>query len=127
VLLVLFAARAPLARLQQLAAAQPQLGAAGLRVVAVGLGPALEETPEGARVPPFVVGVSSETIAALTLFRADADGGETELMLDRAGNVRARWTNNMPGGVAPPGTLVADAERVARISITPPDHAAHTH
>ncbi len=57
VLLVLFAPPAPVERLQQLAAAQPQLGAAGLRVVAVGLGTAPEETTEGARAPPFVVGV----------------------------------------------------------------------
>jgi putative copper export protein/mono/diheme cytochrome c family protein len=127
VLLVLFAPPAPVERLQQLAAAQPLLASAGLLVVAVGLGTSPDETPEGNRTPPFVVPVSSEVSSALALFRAAEDGGETELLLDRAGKIRARWTNNMPGGVAPPGTLVADAERVARISITPPDHAAHTH
>ena len=127
VLLVLFAPPVPVARLQQLAAVHAQLSTAGLRIVAVGLGSAPEETPEGARVPPFVVGVSSEVIAALALFRAADDGGETELMLDRAGNVRARWTSNMPGGLASPGTLITDAERVARISVTGSDHAAHTH
>jgi putative copper resistance protein D len=127
VLLVLFAPPAPVERLHQLAAAQPLLASAGLLVVAVGLGTSRDETPEGNRTPPFVVPVSSEVSSALALFRAAEDGGETELLLDRAGKIRARWTNNMPGGVAPPGTLVADAERVARISITAPDHAAHTH
>ncbi len=127
VLLVLFAAPVPLARLQRLAAVHSQVSTAGLRIVAIGLSSAPEETPEGARVPPFVVGVSSEVIAALALFRAAADGGETELMLDRAGNLRARWTSNMGGGLASPGTLIADAERVARISVTASDHAAHTH
>jgi putative copper resistance protein D len=127
VLLVLFAPPAPVERLQQLAAAQPLLASAGLLVVAVGLGTSPDEPPEGNRTPPFVVPVSSEVSSALALFRAAEDGGETELLLDRAGRVRARWTSNMPGGVAPPGTLVADAERVARISITAPDHAAHNH
>ncbi|HEY1430286.1 MAG TPA: CopD family protein, partial [Stellaceae bacterium] len=127
VLLVLFAAPVPLARLQQLAAVHSQLSTAGLRMVAIGLSSAPEETTEGARLPPFIVGVSSEVIDMLALFRAADDGGETELMLDRAGNVRARWTGNMPGGPAPLSVLIADAERVARISVTAPDHAAHTH
>ena len=127
VLLVLFAPPAPVERLQQLAAVQPLLDSAGLLVVAVGLGASPDETPEGNRTPPFVVLVSSEVSSALALFRAAEDGGETELLLDRAGKIRARWTNNMPGGVAPPGKLVADAERVARMSITAPDHAAHNH
>jgi mono/diheme cytochrome c family protein/uncharacterized membrane protein len=127
VLLVLFAPPAPAERLQQLAAAQPLLDSAGLLVVAVGLGASPDETPEGNRTPPFVVPVSSEVSSALALFRAAEDGGETELLLNRAGKIHARWTNNLPGGVAPPGTLVADAERVARISIAAPDHAAHNH
>ena len=126
-LLVLFTPPAPIARLQQLAAAQPQLSAAGLRVVAVGLGASPEKTPESDGQPPFVVGVSSEVISALTLFRAAKDGGETELMLDRGGNVRARWTSQMPGGLALPATVITDAERVARIAVAAPSHAGHTH
>jgi len=126
-LLVLFAPPAPLARLRQLAAELPQPGAGGLQLIAVGLGPSAEERPNGAPAEPFVVGVSSEVIDALALFRAPDDGGETELLLDRAGNVRARWTASMPGGPAPPTTLLADAERVARIAIVAPSHAAHGH
>jgi putative copper resistance protein D len=127
VLLVLFAPPAPVERLQQLAAAQPLLASAGLLVVAVGLGTSPDETPEGSRTPPFVVSVSSEVSSALALFRAAEDGGEMELLLDRTGKIRARWTSNMPGGVAPPGTLVADAEGVARFAGAAPDNAAHNH
>jgi putative copper resistance protein D len=127
VLLVLFAPPAPLARLRQLAAALPQPGAAGLQMIAVGLGPATEEPLNGAEAPPFVGGVSSEVIDALALFRTPDDGGETELLLDLAGNVRARWTANLPDGLARPTTLLADGERVARIAAAAPSHAGHAH
>jgi putative copper resistance protein D len=126
VLLVLLTPPAPIARLGQLAAAQLLLGTAGLRVVAVGLGTSPKTTFEE-RGPPFSVGVSSEVASALASFRASADGGETELMLDRAGNVRARWTSAMPGGLAPTATLVAAAERVAQIAVAAPSHAGHPH
>jgi putative copper resistance protein D len=127
VLLVLFAPPAPPARLQQLATELSQLDAVSLQVIAVGLGSATEEPPKGAQAPPFVGSVSSEVIDALPLFRTPDDGGETELLLDRAGNVRARWTANLPGGLAPPTTLLADGERVARITAAAPSHAGHTH
>jgi mono/diheme cytochrome c family protein len=127
VLLVLFALPAPIERLQQLAAAQPLLGAAGLLVVAVGLGTSPDEPPEGNRTPPFVVRVSSEVSSALALFRAAEDGGETELLLDRGGKIRARWTSDMPGGPAPIDVLIADAGRVDRIAAATPSHAGHNH
>ena len=127
VLLVLFAPPAPGTRLRQLVTASPQLDAASLRVIAVGLGPAAEEPPNGTQVPPFVGSVSSEAIGALALFRTPDDGGETELLLDRAGNVRVRWTANLPGGLARPTTLIADGERVARITAAAPSHAGHAH
>jgi len=72
--------------------------------------------------PPYVVGVAAKVAAALSLFRNDADGGETELMLDRNGNVRARWT---AGNIAPPETLAADALTVARFAGAAPNHAGH--
>jgi putative copper export protein/mono/diheme cytochrome c family protein len=125
--LVLFEPPAPVERLRQLAAARPRLGAAQLRVIAVELSTSPEETREGARASPLVVDVSSEVGAALKLFRAAGDGGETELMLDRAGNVRARWTSNMPDGLAPPNMLLAVAQRIARIAVAPLSHAGHTH
>jgi putative copper resistance protein D len=124
-LLVLFAPPAPLARLRQLAIELPQRGAAGLQLIAVGFGPSSEERPSGAPAESVVVGASSEVIEALALFRAPDDGGETELLLDRAGNVRARWTASLPGGLAPPTALIVDAERVARIAKATPSHAGH--
>lgn len=125
-LLVLFAPPAPLTNLQRLAAAQPDLAAARLQVIAVGLGATADETGEGASAP-FVVRVSREVTAALALFRTAGDGGETELMLDRAGNVRARWTGDMPGGPAQPGALIADAKRLAHTPVAAPAHAGHAH
>jgi putative copper export protein/mono/diheme cytochrome c family protein len=125
VLLVLFAPPAPLARLRQLASAQSQLHAAGLHVIAVGLGSAPQANPEEG--PPPVVVVSPEAIAALALFRAADDGGETELMLDRGGNIRARWSRNMPAGLAAPDALVGQAEDIAGIAPAAPGHAGHTH
>jgi putative copper resistance protein D len=127
VLLVLFAPPVPIERLQQLAAAQPRLGAAGLQVVAVGLGTTPDETSEGNRTRPFLVGVSSEVSAALALFRAAGDGAETELLLDGAGKIRARWTSDMPGGLAPADVLIADAERLERTAVPTPSHAGHSH
>jgi len=126
VLLVLFTAPAPVERLRQLAAAQSSLDAAGLRVIAVGLGASSEEIGQGAGSPRFVVTVSSEVSAALALFRAPDDGGDTELMLDRRGAVSARWTSKTPGGLAPPAVLIADAERVGRSTVAAPSHAGHT-
>ena len=67
----------------------------------------------------------SEVIGALGLFRAPDDGGEIELLLDRAGNVRARRTASMPGGPVPPGALIADTERVARLNVASPSHSGH--
>ena len=127
VLLLLLGPPVPTARLQQLAAARPRLSDAGLRVLAVGLDASAAELSEGARASLFVVDVSSEVTFSLALFRATQDGGETELMLDRGGNVRARWTINTPEGLAPPGSLVTTAERVARISVDAPGHASHLH
>ena len=117
VLLVLFTRPAPLARLRQLAAA-------GLRVIGVGLGSAPEANSEEG---PLIVGVSPEVIAALALFRADDDGGETELLLDRAGGIRARWTPAMPGGLAALDRLAVQAEHIARIAVATPVHAGHSH
>jgi hypothetical protein len=125
VLLMLFAPPAPLARLDQLAAAQSQLASAGLHIIAVGLGPTPEVT--SGEKPRLMVGVSSEVMTALALFRTTEDGGETELMLDQAGGVRARWTRDMSAGLAPPDLLVTQAEHIARPAVATPSHAGHMH
>ena len=75
--------------------------------------------------PPPLVGISAEVAAALALFHAPDDGGETDLMLDRAGNVRARWTRSGAAGLPDTATLAADAIRVAQLSAAPASHAGH--
>ena len=127
VLLLLLGPPVPTARLQQLAAARPRLSDAGLRVLAVGLDASAPETSGGARAPLFVVDVSSEVTFSLALFRATEDGAETELLLDRGGNVRARWTSSTPEGLAAPGSLITAAERISRIPVAAPGHASHPH
>ena len=70
--------------------------------------------------------LSSEVNSTLELFRGTNDGGETELMLHRAGNIRARWPSNIPRGPAPTETLIVDAERIAQTAEAPASHAGHT-
>jgi mono/diheme cytochrome c family protein len=118
-LIVLYGPLAPLARLRQLAAARAQLAATGLTVIAVDLSG--ETWATGAR-PPYVVGVSPEVAETLAMFRSKDDGGETELMLDRNANIRARWTAR---DLAAPAQLVADAKRAAQFAVAAPNHAGH--
>ncbi len=120
VLVVLFAKRAPLARLEQLARLQPRLAAAGLHVVAVGLGPSTHNAPP-------IVEASQDVRVALALFRSPTDGGETELMLDRGANVRARWTASGASGLADAGTLLSYTALVASIPVAAANHAGHAH
>jgi hypothetical protein len=75
----------------------------------------------------LVVAVSQDVRVALALFRSPTDGGETELMLDRGSNVRARWTASGAGGLAEAGTLLADTARVASIPVAAANHAGHAH
>ena len=75
----------------------------------------------------LVVAAPPEVIAALALFRADDDGGETELLLDRGGDIRARWVRDTPGGLAAPETMAVRAEHIARIAVATPVHAGHSH
>jgi putative copper resistance protein D len=120
VLLVLFEGHAPRARLEQLAGLQPRPGAAGLPVVAVGLGPSTDKAP-------LIVEVSDDVQATLALFRSPNDGGETEFMLDRGANIRARWTASGSSGLADAVTLLGDAARVASIPLAAANHAGHAH
>jgi putative copper export protein/mono/diheme cytochrome c family protein len=120
VLIVLFAAQPQRARLEQLTGLQARLAAAGLHIVAVGLGPSVSNAP-------LVAQVSDDVRATLALFRSGTDGGETELMLDRNASVRARWTASEAGGLADPSTLLADAVRVASIPVAAANHAGHAH
>jgi putative copper resistance protein D len=112
VLLVLFAEPAPVQRLQVLAKLP-------VRVLAVDLGKAASQNA------PLAVNVSDDVRATLGLFRSPQDGGETELMLDRNGSVRARWTASGKAGLAAAPTLLADATAVAKIPAAAANHAGH--
>jgi putative copper resistance protein D len=120
VLLVLFSTHAPRARLEQLARLEPRLAPAGLHIVAV----AIDRSTAKA---PLIVEVSDDVRVALGLFRSRTEGGETELMLDRGGSVRARWTASRAGGLADAATLLRDAVRVASIPVAAANHAGHAH
>lgn len=124
VLLVLFTPPTPIARLAQLAAARPRFAAAGLEALAVDVS-ASSPRPAAGEEPPLVVAVSAEVASTLALF-ANGDH-ESELMLDRAGNMRARWTYENGRGLPEADTLVAAADRVVRFGITIWSHAGHAH
>jgi copper resistance protein D len=123
-LLALFSRSPPAARLGQLAATQKQT-ASGLRILAVDLVPAA--TPLETEPPAPLVGVSADVAAALALFRAGGDGGETDLLLDRASDLRARWTFSGPDALPEPAALAAAAARVAQFPAAPLSHAGHAH
>ena len=124
VLLALFDAAPPPARLAQLAAAQGRSAAAPLQVIVIDLAPGAAQAETAPSLP--LVAVSPDVAATLKLFRTPADGSETDLMLDRAGNVRARWAAGK-GGAPDAETLAKDAYLVAQIPASPENHAGHAH
>jgi copper resistance protein D len=123
-LLVLFSRPPSAQRLAQLAAAQTPLSAVGLKVLPIDLD--RSGAPEAEPSAPLV-GISGEVAAALGLFCAPDDGGETDLMLDRVGNVRARWTRSGRAGLPDAAAVAAVAVRVAQFSAAPVRHAGHAH
>jgi copper resistance protein D len=127
VLLLLYAPPAPSARFAALAEAAPRFAAAKLTLIAVATEPpGSEEAPVASPPPRFAAEASDDVRAMLALFETPSDGGETELMLDRGGSIRARWTA-AGGGLADAATLAADAVRVASIPVAAPSHAGHAH
>lgn len=124
VLLALFSRPPSAPRLAQLAVMQKRVGD-GLRIVAVDL--AVGQPVHESEAPSLLVGVSADVAASLALFRTPDDGGEALLLLDRAGNPRARWTGSGPGGAPDAAAIMADAATVARFAVTPPSHAGHVH
>ncbi|HEY1299852.1 MAG TPA: copper homeostasis membrane protein CopD [Stellaceae bacterium] len=116
VLLVLFGGPAPKALLTR-------LSAAGLATIAVDLDPGTTAVSEPS-APPELVAVADEVRRVLALFAPAT--GVSELLLDRAGDVRARWAAT-DGGLADIAVIAADARRVARLAAAPPSHAGHVH
>lgn len=125
VLLVLCGPSAPSTRLQELAAVRQRVIAAGLQVLAVELGEGAGKTAHvDAANLPLIVRVSGDVRAALALFRAPTDGNETELILDKNGDVRARWTSDSLPDL---DTLIAATAHIARGAVAAPSHVDHAH
>jgi hypothetical protein len=110
--------------LAQLAVEQKQI-AASLKILAVDLAPAPALLETETSTP--LVGVSARVATTLALFRAGDDGGETDLLLDRAGDLRARWTHSGPDTLPDSEALAADTARVAQFPAAPISHAGHAH
>ncbi len=107
----------------RLAVAQRQLAAVGLQIIAIDLD-FPSSAPSEIAAGSALVTVPTDVANTLALFRASDDGGETDLMLDRAGNMRARWTAS-GAGLPDARTLVAAADRIARFPAAPENHAGH--
>jgi mono/diheme cytochrome c family protein len=123
VLLTVFAATLPPARLAALSELERRLAASGLQVVAIALDPALG----GTKPHPPLAAATTDVRFALAPFRAPDDGGETDLLLDRAGQVRARWTAGGEAGVADQRMLTQALLRVAQLPASGEVHAGHAH
>jgi hypothetical protein len=74
---------------------------------------------------PVDAQVAADAASTLRLFAPAALGRASELLLDRAGNARARWASDRPGGLADTGALAAAAKSVARFRAAAPSHAGH--
>jgi putative copper export protein/mono/diheme cytochrome c family protein len=123
-LVVLFSSEPRPGRLAQLAAARESSAAAGLQIVAIDLAPGRVPQAGNPADSPLVA-VSPAVAATLQLFRAPDDGGETDLMLDRAGHPRARWTANGSAGLPNAETLIAEAARIGQFPAAAENHSGH--
>jgi putative copper resistance protein D len=124
VLVALFSRTPADRRLALLAGAEQRVGAAGLRILAISLTPVISSDNE---LPPPLVAVAPDVRATLVMFSEPDDGGETDLLLDRAGSIRARWTAAGGAGLPDTATLVAAAAAAARFSAAAENHAGHAH
>jgi putative copper export protein/mono/diheme cytochrome c family protein len=125
-LIALFAAPPPRERLAWLAAARSKLEPLGLQIVAVDLTPGQAvqlETP----APAPLAAVAADVAGTLALFRSADDGGETDLLLDRAGEVRARWAAAGGGGAADIRVLADQADRIRQFPAAAAGHSGHAH
>jgi hypothetical protein len=74
---------------------------------------------------PGTVLVSGEVRSVLALF--GPQNGISELMLDRSGEVCARWASSNGSGLADAAALAAYARRASRFAAAMPGHAGHAH
>jgi putative copper export protein/mono/diheme cytochrome c family protein len=114
VLVVLFTGPPPPARLAQLQALRARFATAGPALLILDLDPggAAPEAAGMARVEP-------RAAAILPLFRSPADGGETDLLLDRAGA--------SAGGPVAASALTVATEQIRELPPAAESHAGHVH
>ena len=121
VLLALLSGPPSAERVAQLAALQRRFFTSGLHITAIELG----SDTTNAEQPPPLAKTDAAGRSALALFRAADDGGETDLLLDRAGDVRARWTASGGVGVVSDHALTADIDRIKDVAVGSAAHAGH--
>lgn len=122
VLLVLYRLPGALARLQQLAAAESRLAAAGLRLLALPIDPEAGEAARAPGLPDFVVRAPPEAAQAYALFTGDHPA-ECELLIDGAGFLRARWSEALPDAAA----LLVELHRLAALPMAARPVHVHSH
>jgi putative copper export protein/mono/diheme cytochrome c family protein len=127
VLLIFYRLPGSLARLHQLAAAEAELRAAGLRLLALANGiEAPADLEGGPPVADFVASSDPDTASAYALFAGVGDVTHCEYLIDRAGFLRARWKAGSATGLLDPGRLMAQLNRLAQLPMTQQE-PAHTH
>jgi mono/diheme cytochrome c family protein len=125
VLLILIDDTMPTSRLTTLSAARRALTAADATVVALNVSSPGDEPTRPNPNSPSGATAASDVAEMLALFLSPADGGETELLLDRGGFVRARWT--AVNGNLPDAARLADlAKTLARLPVAAPSHPGHS-
>jgi putative copper resistance protein D len=125
VLLILTDEAPPGGRLTALAAVGHTLTEADLTIVALETASAVDEASRPNLTAPLFATAASAIAPILASFRSPGDGGETELLLDRGGFVRARWT--AVNGNLPDAARLADfAKTLARLPVAAPSHPGHS-
>lgn len=111
-------------RLQQLAAAESQLRAAGLRLLALPADAPPADAEIAAPALDFVAATGADTAAAYALFAGKGGTGHSEFLVDRAGFLRARWKTGTFWGLADAPALMTQLDRLAQL---PLQEQAHVH
>ena len=127
VLLVLYRLPGSLPRLMQLAAAQGRLEAAGLHLLAVPIDAKPADAESAAPLPGFVAATDAGTAAGYALFDGAGDTGHCELLIDRAGFLRARWKAGTASGLADAAALLAQLDRLALLPLRQQQGHVHAH
>jgi putative copper resistance protein D len=128
VLLVFYTVPGSRPRLAQLAAAHRVLAMIGVEILAVPTDAAADAIARlGATMPPvlfpIVTSGAPEILAAYRLF---ANAPHAELLIDRQGYLRARWTG-APGEMRDPNLLLAEVQQLNEEPDTTPPADEHVH